>query len=137
MDMEKSAGAVLYTISENKIKYLVSLDFHNNWGFPKGHIEENETTEQAALREIKEEVGIDATLDTNFTKELVYIMPNGVEKRSLYYIGRFDNQIPKKQLEEVQDIKILEYEEALNTLSFDSTKQMLVEAHKYLEKALK
>ena len=132
-----SAGAVLYTIIDNKINYLVSLDFHNNWGFPKGHLEQGETSVDAAIREIKEEVGIDATLDTNFKKELIYTMPNGIEKHSIYYIGRFINQTPSKQLSEVQDIKILPYEKALNTLSFENMKDVLIQANKYIEKALK
>ena len=136
MHMEMSAGAVLYTIIDNKIHYLVSLDFHNNWGFPKGHLEINETPVQAAIREIKEEVGIDAVLDTNFKKELVYIMPNGVEKHSLYYIGKFINQIPSKQIEEVQDIRILEYEQALNALTFENMKNVLIEANNYLKKPI-
>lgn len=132
--MEKSAGAVLYTLIDNKIYYLLSLDFHNNWGFPKGHLENGETSIQAALREIKEEVGIKATLDTNFEKELVYIMPNGIEKHSLYYIGRYLDQTPIKQAEEVQDIKLLPYEEALKTLSFDSMKEVLKQANNYLNR---
>lgn len=131
-----SAGAVLYTIIDNKIHYLISLDFHNNWGFPKGHLEIDETPVQAAIREIKEEVGIDAVLDTNFKKELVYIMPNGVEKHSLYYIGKFMNQIPSKQIEEVQDIRILEYEQALNALTFENMKDVLIEANNYLKKPI-
>lgn len=132
-----SAGAVLYTIIDNKINYLVSLDFHNNWGFPKGHLEQGETSVDAAIREIKEEVEIDATLDTNFKKELIYIMPNGIEKHSIYYIGKFMDQIPSKQLSEVQDIKILPYEKALDTLSFENMKDVLIQANKYIEKALK
>ena len=135
--MEMSAGAVLYTIIDNKINYLISLDFHNNWGFPKGHLEQGETSVDAAIREIKEEVGIDATLDTNFMKELIYTMPNGIEKHSIYYIGKFIDQIPSKQLSEVQDIKILPYEKALDTLSFENMKDVLIQANKYIEKALK
>ena len=135
--MKKSAGAVLYTIINNEIHYLISLDFHNNWGFPKGHLEAGENNLQAATREIKEEVGIDAIIDTNFEKELIYVMPNGIEKHSIYYIGRFDNQIPSKQLAEVQDIKILPYNEALNTLTFENMRQVLIEANEYIKKALK
>ena len=131
--MEKSAGAVLYTIIENKINYLISLDFHNNWGFPKGHLENNETEVEAALREIKEEVGIDATIDDKFRKELIYVMPNGIEKHSVYYLGKFDDQIPKRQIEEVQEIRILSYEQAYELLSFDDSKKLLVQANLYLE----
>ena len=131
--MEKSAGAVLYTIIDNKINYLISLDFHNNWGFPKGHLENNETEIQAALREIKEEVGIDATIDDKFRKELIYVMPNGIEKHSIYYLGRFDNQTPKRQMEEVQEIRILPYDKAYELLSFDDSKKLLAQANLYLE----
>ena len=132
--MEISAGAVLYTIVDNRINYLISLDFHNNWGFPKGHLENNETLTQAALREIKEEVGIDAELDTNFSEELIYTMPNGIEKHSIYFIGKFINQIPQKQIEEVQDIKILPYEKALELITFDNMKDILIKANSYLTK---
>jgi len=132
--MEISAGGVLYTIIDNKINYLVSLDFHNNWGFPKGHLENDETPIEAALREIKEEVGIDALIDENFKEELVYTMPNGIQKHSIYYIGKYLDQIPSKQLEEVQDIKILPYNEALKILTFDSMKEVLIKANSYLTK---
>lgn len=131
--MEKSAGAVLYEIKNNEINYLLILDFNGNWGFPKGHLENGETNEQAALREIKEEVGIDAIIDNNFIRELVYIMPNGIEKHSLYYIGRYSNQIPTKQLEEIKEIRILPYSKALNLISFDNMKQVLIEANNYIE----
>ena len=135
--MELSAGAVLYTVINNEINYLLLLDFHNNWGFPKGHLEQGETIVQAALREIKEEVGIDAVLDTDFKEELIYTMPNGIEKHSIYYVGRYTDQNPIKQLEEVQDIKILPYEQAINLISFDNMKDVLEKANKYINKALK
>lgn len=32
------------------------------WSMPKGHLEEGETAEQAAVREVKEETGIDGTI---------------------------------------------------------------------------
>ena len=129
---EISAGAIVYTKIDNKIKYLISKDFHNNWGFPKGHLENNETKQEAAIREIKEEVGVDVILDTSFEEILEYVMPNGIKKKSIYFIAYFENQIPTKQLEEVQEIKILEYEEALNLLTFDNMKQVLINANRIL-----
>jgi 8-oxo-dGTP pyrophosphatase MutT (NUDIX family) len=39
-------------------KYLLILDGHGNWGFPKGHTETGESAEQAARREIQEETGL-------------------------------------------------------------------------------
>ena len=37
------------------------------WSFPKGHIEENESTIDAAIREFKEETGFDCRLDNSDT----------------------------------------------------------------------
>lgn len=130
---EYSAGAILYTKIDNEIHYLLIKDFHNNWGFPKGHLENDETFKQAAIREIKEEVGIDVNINGTFKTELVYKMPNGIEKHSLYYIAEFAKQVPNRQLEEVQEIKILKYDDAYDLLTFDNMKQTLKQAHKYIK----
>lgn len=130
--LEISAGAIVYTKADGKIKYLILKDFHNNWGFPKGHLENNETEEQAAIREIKEEVGLDVKLDTTFKETLEYVMPNGINKKSVYFLAYFENQTPQKQLKEVQEIQILDYEEVLDILTFDSMKQVFVKANRIL-----
>jgi 8-oxo-dGTP pyrophosphatase MutT (NUDIX family) len=38
--------------------YLIIRDSYRNWGFPKGHLEEGERPEDAALREVMEETGL-------------------------------------------------------------------------------
>lgn len=130
--LEISAGAIIYTYINNEINYLVIKDFHGNYGFPKGHIENNETQIEAALREIKEEVGLEVSLDENFIQELNYVMPNGKDKRSIYYLAEYKDQTPVKQLEEVDEILLLPYNEALNILTFDNMKEVLIKAHEYL-----
>lgn len=130
--IEISAGAIIYTKIKNEIFYLLAKDFHSNWGFPKGHLENNETEIEAAIREIKEEVGIDISLDTSFREELNYIMPNGINKKSIYFIGYFENQTPSKQLEEIDEIKILPYDQARQLLTFDNMKEVLDKANKIL-----
>ena len=130
--LETSAGAIIYTLIDEKVYYLVIQDFHGNYGFPKGHIEAKETAPQAALREIKEEVGIDAILDTSFEYELNYVMPNGKDKRSIYYLGSYCDQLPVKQEEEVQKILLLPYEETIEILTFDNMKDILRKADRYI-----
>jgi len=129
---EISAGAILYTIKNGTVLYLLIKDFHNNYGFPKGHIEDGETLLEAAFREIKEEVGIEATINENFKEELKYIMPNGIEKISHYYLAYFENQEPNKQPEEVQEILLLDYDSAITTLTFENMKDVLIKANKYI-----
>ena len=38
--------------------YLLIRDSYRNWGFPKGHLEDGERPEDAALREVAEETGL-------------------------------------------------------------------------------
>ena len=57
------AGFVIFRQGsiENKEEYLVlqSASGRNTWGPPKGHLEDGETSEQNAWRELKEETGLD------------------------------------------------------------------------------
>ena len=130
---ELSAGAILYTVNDDEILYLLIRDFHGNYGFPKGHTEENESLEETALREIREEVGLDVVLDASFKEELDYIMPNGIAKRSIYFLASYRDQIPVKQEEEVDEILLLPYEEALEILTFDNMKEVLIKAKRYID----
>ena len=52
----------------------------------------------------------------------------------VFYLGKYENQTPHKQIEEVKDIKILPFKEALDILTFDSMKQILIEANNYLDR---
>jgi 8-oxo-dGTP pyrophosphatase MutT (NUDIX family) len=38
--------------------FLLIRDSYRNWGFPKGHLEQGEAPERAALREVEEETGL-------------------------------------------------------------------------------
>ena len=118
---EISAGAIVYTKENNEIRYLLIRDFHGNWGFPKGHLENDETLKEAAVREIREEAGIDILLDTSFREDLSYVMPNGIDKTSVYFLGSFEHQDPSPQPEEVQEIRLLPYEEAMDLITFDNS----------------
>ena len=56
---ETSAGGVVYRLHEGTALFLLIKDSYQNWGFPKGHLESGERAEDAALREVREETGID------------------------------------------------------------------------------
>lgn len=58
VEIQISAGGVVYRRTEGRTRFLLIKDPYGNWGLPKGHIEEDESNEQAALREIEEETGL-------------------------------------------------------------------------------
>ena len=55
---ETSAGGVVYRVADGAPLYLLIRDSYRNWGFPKGHVEEGELPDGAALREVSEETGL-------------------------------------------------------------------------------
>jgi len=64
MPKEKSAGAIIFKKEHGVIHYLLlhyapsEKGRKGHWGFAKGHVEEGETDEQTAEREVFEETGI-------------------------------------------------------------------------------
>lgn len=44
---------------EGQVHVLVIRDPYSNWGLPKGHLENGENARDAALREVREETGLD------------------------------------------------------------------------------
>lgn len=57
---ETSAGGVVFRVPEGgEPLFLLIRDSYRNWGFPKGHLESEELPDAAALREVREETGLD------------------------------------------------------------------------------
>lgn len=127
---EISAGAIVYTLINDEPHYLLIENYDGDWGFPKGHLEENETPLKAAEREIQEEVCLEVKIDDSFLRTLEYVLPDGSNKIVYYYLAAYENQTVKKQESEVKDTKLLPYAEALTALTYENMKAILKEAHK-------
>jgi 8-oxo-dGTP pyrophosphatase MutT (NUDIX family) len=59
-ELEVSAGGIVFRrLPDASAEFLLIRDSYDNWGFPKGHLEDGETPAVAAKRETAEETGLD------------------------------------------------------------------------------
>jgi len=86
-----SAGCVVYAPGDEGWRVLMIRDRFGRWTLPKGVVEEGETSEQAALREVEEETGVAARLEGP-VGETAYTYRDGsgsaVRKRVLFFLAR-------------------------------------------------
>ena len=115
MAIEVTSGAVVYRYQNNEIQYLL-LESQNKghfWGFPKGHVEGQESLLQTAQREIKEETQLELPIDTSFKVYTEYDLPNGNRKQMTLYIAELtaDEGI-HLQTEEIKNSGWFDYQTA-------------------------
>ena len=84
------------------------------------------------IKKIKE-LGYEVKLDTNFRYTVTYSPKPNVTKDVIYFIAEKTNGIETPQETEIQSLKWAEKEEALNLVTYDNDKQILINAIKYLE----
>lgn len=60
--VEQKAGALIYARRDEEIFFALVHDIFGYWTLSKGGVEEGETPEQTAVREIKEEINLDITI---------------------------------------------------------------------------
>lgn len=135
MIIEKSCGAVVFTRENESIKYVIIESKEGFFGFPKGHIENNETELETARREVLEETGLQVEFLENFRTEDSHTFQRNGETRMkhvVYFLAEFSNQVPLAQETELNNIYLMDYETALSSFQFESSKRILTEAHKYL-----
>lgn len=132
---EKSCGAVVFrTFSGRTEVLLINHANGGHWAFPKGHVEGTETEEETALREILEETGLTVRLDTGFRKSVVYSPAAGVEKEVVYFAALTDASSPVRQVDEVNEIRFLPVEDALELVTYANDRLVLRAAADYFSK---
>lgn len=124
---------------KEKILYLV-LHYHfkgDYWDFPRGKIEKDETEEQTAKREIKEETALeDLEFVEGFKETTSWFYRwegKNIFKEAVYFLAETKEKKIKISLEHLEYLW-LEYEEAMKTLTYENTKKILKAAHEFLQK---
>ena len=118
MKYEKSCGAVIF----DNDKVLILKQVQGHWGFPKGHVENNETEIETAIREIKEETNLDVEINEKFRYVETYSPKENVTKDVVFFVAKKVGGDVKPQEEEVSEIKWVSPKEALELVSYESSK---------------
>ena len=132
MIKEKSCGAVVYKYEENEPLFLIEKMRAGHFSIPKGHVENNETEVETALREIKEETNLEVELDAEFRKVISYSPYPDCVKDVVFFIAQAKSDNLINQECEVSELTWMKYDEALNTLTFESDRQTLLSAREYI-----
>ena len=127
---ENSCGAIVF--NENTEKVLLVKMHNGNWGFPKGHIESNETKEQTAIREVFEETNIKIKIIPNFEREIKYIPNENTIKKVTFFAGITQEENVIVETHEIEDFKWCTYEEALKLVTYKLQKDVLEKSRKVI-----
>jgi 8-oxo-dGTP pyrophosphatase MutT (NUDIX family) len=135
---EFSCGAVVYKMRNSiPVFLLVNSKQNRKWGFPKGHVENDEGELETAAREIFEETGIkDIVFIENFRQEDIYMIDgvNGrvIEKHSVYFLALAREDSMDFDRNEILKVCWADIKNACNMLPFENQKKIINLAYNFI-----
>lgn len=125
----KSCGVIPFRQNGDKREFLILLQTNSCWSFPKGHMEAGETEIQTAKRELFEETGITAKLDTCRCVAIEYPISDYARKEVIFYLGEVAGE-PKVQKSEIETYKWVAFQELKDYIfpnAFEACRELLKE----------
>jgi 8-oxo-dGTP diphosphatase len=131
---EYSAGGVV--VNDNKEVLLIKTKNLKNETvitFPKGHIEKNETSQEAAVREVKEETGVEASIVKKIKDVEYWFVHQGqkIHKKVTWYLMK-PVKIDKVKNIEVEEVFWYDINKVEEMLSYKSDKELIAEVKKMI-----
>lgn len=138
--MRKDESFGVIPLSKTKGHWEVFLIQHNKsgyWGFPKGHAEADETPQEAAFRELKEETNlelINLIKNEPLKEQYTFILERRrVFKQVFYFIAEVGGEVALQE-GEIHDGIWLPYAEAIARVTHQEGKTLLSQVEQYLPK---
>ena len=140
---EVSAGGVVFRADANDgFEVALILTHERRWQLPKGWVEPGESQEQTAVREVREEAGVDAELvgkldSIEYWYRSTYDPgePVRIHKFVHFYLLRYLSGSTDDHHHEVQEARFVEIGDALRMLAFPSERKVVEMARDALEAA--
>ncbi len=134
-----SAGGVVYKIEASQVRWLVIKSAgRNEWRLPKGLIEKNETSVRTALREVQEEGGVLASIREK-VGTISYFYTQDEEKilkKVIFFLMEAMAGDTEEHDNEVEEAVFLPFDEAYSRLTYDTEKEIFIQAKSILDKIL-
>lgn len=125
---EHSCGGAVIAIREGVPHVaLIATRNKSRWGLPKGAVDSGETSEAAALREVREETGIEARI-VRLLDTIEYFFRAGdvlIHKTVDFYLMDYVAGDLVPQLSEVDAVEWVELAASVRRASFDSERKLL------------
>lgn len=126
---EVSAGGVVYRLNKEDIEVLICKDAgYQRWVLPKGLVRKNESFENAALREVKEEVGVEARIIQSLGEPEKYIyVARGIRvfKSVHYFLMEYISGNEQEHDTEMDEVRWVKLAEAIEMLAYPQAKDLL------------
>ena len=136
---EISAGIIIFRKENSKNLFLLLRYPSGHWDFVKGKMEKDESTHETAVRETKEETGIeDVSFLENFEEWIEYnfqYQGELVQKKVVFFLA----ETKTKEIEishEHLDYIWMDYNTAMEKTTFDNARTVLTRAQTLLTKTL-
>ncbi|MDO4747624.1 MAG: NUDIX domain-containing protein [Eubacteriales bacterium] len=133
---EKSCGAIIiHKTPEGNYKVLLVKN-HNGryWSFPKGHVEKGETEEQTAVREIKEETGLDVEIVDSFREVSDYCPFGRIKKRVVFFMAQTFSTNVTVQKEEIDSYIWVDLYDVHNKCTYDNDLRVIKKARENISR---
>jgi len=133
-----SSGGVVFTKSVGAIKVLlISREKGSIWCLPKGHIDKGETEQQTALREVREETGVEAKLVEKIGDINYWFVweDTKIHKIVHFYLMLYLGGSTEDHDSEVDEARWFPIEEAIGKLSYENEIEIMKKARKMIRDA--
>jgi 8-oxo-dGTP diphosphatase len=132
---QRSAGGVVFRRQASRVEVaLISVGERNRWQLPKGLIDSGESPEVTAVREVREETGVDAELlgPIDHVEYWYFATERGERVRFHklvdFYLLRYTSGDVRDHDREVNEARWMEIGEAQQALAFKSERQIVARA---------
>src|SRR5690625_1265782 len=121
-----AAGTIPWRIKSGQLQVLlIHRPDYNDWSWPKGRLDANETLPETAWRETKEEVGLNLSLGIPLGVTRYKTAEGNKRKEVWYWAARVVDQKPSPDSKEVDQTRWATVEQAQRLLSKEADQQPL------------